>query len=467
MTSGEALKQWRASRAGHFLLALLLLAATAFAIYARTTAFGLFADDYQWLGGARDFDVGRVWAFTSRTHFYRPLVDLYFRGAFILCGPSASCYHWLSLGLHVTTSLLVAALAAVVSGNPAIGLAAGVLFAAQPAPTEAVTWVSAVSEVLVTAFFVLTLLLFRSANASGRQAPYWFAVLTFTACLLTHESGVTLLPVMLLSTLLQNRGAGLTARPLKWVPFAVVWLAYGLVAYVVNSRNYLIAEGRYEIGPHMAINVIDALVSLSVARRELPGLVVMAMAFAWAVALAPGRIRFFAAWILDYSPAGRTFSLSQFALSVPSRRRVRAARSGAPVVGAWGSRAMVSRGVAGLVVRSALSDGSLWSIRGQERPRAGAGTRAVRPICGNGSGPVPGPAARRPARGAATAGHDIGHPRRAAAAMDLQRRIADRHRATGALIAGDDSARSCRAAPTGSSGQTSVSTKPRSRTHQH
>ena len=76
---------------------------------------------------------------------------------------------------------------------------AGLLFAVQPGPVEAVIWVAAASELMATAFFVLTVWLFWRALATARRAPYVLSCLSFFACILTHESGVMLLPVLFLT----------------------------------------------------------------------------------------------------------------------------------------------------------------------------------------------------------------------------------------------------------------------------
>lgn len=77
-----------------------VIVALVLALYARTTAYGLFADDYQWLVGAHGFDLGRLLNLSERNHFYRPVVEIHFPVALALCGRSAACFHWLNIALH-------------------------------------------------------------------------------------------------------------------------------------------------------------------------------------------------------------------------------------------------------------------------------------------------------------------------------------------------------------------------------
>ena len=280
-----------------------LLGAAVAAIYSRTTGYGFFSDDFEWLVGAQQFDPGRLFDLSDRTHFYRPVLELYFHAALAECGRSASCFHWLSVLLHAGTSGLVAALAASISRSRMLGALAGLLFAVQPGPTEAVIWISAVSELLATAFFVLTVWLFWRALVTKRRAFFAGSLCAFVACLFTHESGATLLPVLFLVMWLLHpeqspeRGS-LLRRLLALTPFAVVTAVYLAIAYIVNSRSYLVTEGQYGIGMHVFTNVAHALLTLAVARRDAIGLAIVLAAYLWAATAAPPRVRFYALWTI-------------------------------------------------------------------------------------------------------------------------------------------------------------------------
>ena len=288
------------------LLAVVALATTAI-ISTRAIAYGLFADDFGWLAGAQLFDPARLVILTGRTHFYRPVVEAYFAAALATCGHSVACYHFLNIILHAVTALLVAVMAGTLSRTWALGFLAGVLFVVQPAPVETIIWVSAVGELIATALFVLTVWLFYRSLCGGRRAPYVLSILSFAACLLTHESGVTLLAVLALVTWLfgPDLSSDQVATPRAslrrlglLMPFIAAAAAYGLVAYTVNSRNYVITEGQYGIGVHILSNVVHSLVTLAVARRELPGLVTTGALALWVMFKAPVRMRLYVLWVI-------------------------------------------------------------------------------------------------------------------------------------------------------------------------
>jgi hypothetical protein len=286
-------------------IAALAIAAAILLVYAGTAGYGLFSDDFSWLAGARSFDAASLVQIDGRAHFYRPVIELYFPAVLSVCGPAASCYHWFSIALHFFTSLSVGALAASLSRSRLLGVFAGLLFATQPAGVEAVVWVSAVSELLATLSFVLTVWLFWRALNSGRRLHFCYAGCTFTACLLAHESGVMLLPILgLLTVTLPTSPHGesvlgrLRAHLVVFVCLALILAAYGAIAYIINVRNYVVVEGQYALGTHIAGNVSRALGTFVVARRDALGSVIVVLFFVWACTLAGPRARFYALWTI-------------------------------------------------------------------------------------------------------------------------------------------------------------------------
>jgi len=285
-------------------IAALAIGAATLLVYAGTTSYGLFADDFNWLADARSFDAARLVQIEGRAHFYRPVIELYFPAAMSVCGQTASCYHWFSVALHFLTSLTVGALAASLSRERLLGVLAGLLFAMQPAGVEAVVWVSAVTELLSTLFFVLTVWLFWRALESGQRRDFFYAGCTFTACLFTHESGVMLLPILgLLTVTLPTSSpresiARLRAHLVVFVCFALILAVYGAIAYAINVRNYVVVEGQYALGLHMVGNISRALGTFVVARRDALGSAIVVLFFLWAGTFTGPRARFYALWTI-------------------------------------------------------------------------------------------------------------------------------------------------------------------------
>jgi hypothetical protein len=350
-------------RIGPVAAAVVLILVLVSAIYGQSRGFGLQSDDYLWIDGAHHFEVGRLWRLEGRTHFYRPVIDLYFRAAVAVCGPSAACFHTLNIAAHAGVSLLAGLLVASLSRVAWTGALAAVLFAAQPAPVEAVTWVSAVTEVLVTGLFVLTIWLDARADTSRSLALHGMTLATFVAALLTHESAVMLLPMLIVRRWWLPAAPGRRLRVWTLAPFAVALLVYGGIAVLINSQNYVITERHYEAGPHIVRNVAQALASYTVARRDPVSLWLLGAAIAAAAIAAPRRVRFFAVWTL-----ATLLPFAPFHGDLSSRYHYLAAVgvAGLFAEGLWWLRSAIGRGawrvgtavwwilVLGLTVRGAL-----------------------------------------------------------------------------------------------------------------
>jgi hypothetical protein len=295
-----------------FLLVLAAgsIALAGVAVYAGATRAWLTADDFQLLGQGQEYDPVRAFAISGRSHFYRPIVETWFAGATGVCGRSVECLHALNIAAHVVVSLLVAGFAGALARRRAVGVIAGLLFAVQPAPVEAVVWIAAITEVLATLFFVAAAWSFIHARRTGRRLWLVWSAGASALALLSHESSVTVIVVLALVAAMpdggeRNAGDGWAwpdVRPL--LPAAAMVAAYLAVAWLVNSRNYLIAEGVYAAGPHVAGNLVSALVSLAVASRGWAGAVLVCAVWTWAVVFGAPRVRFFAIWtVVTLAPA--------------------------------------------------------------------------------------------------------------------------------------------------------------------
>jgi hypothetical protein len=177
-----------------------------------------------------------------------------------------------------------------------------VLFCAQPAYVEAVVWVGAITDLLPATWFLLTLW----CHCAYRQTHRWpwraASFATFVLGLGTHESAVTFLPMMLGVDLLltwpaNGRRAWLAARLRESAPFAAALSVFLVVAYVVNSRGYLVQEGHYAFGWHAFPNLLDYIASLYVGRRLVRHLGVVAV-IATILWRGTPRMRFYVAWVI-------------------------------------------------------------------------------------------------------------------------------------------------------------------------
>jgi hypothetical protein len=230
----------------------------------------LAADDFQWLVGAWDFSGARLLDFSSRAHFYRPVVELWFAGAVTACETSTRCYHLANLAVHVLNATLVFTFGLMVSQRASVGLLGAILFVLQPAYVQAVVWVSSITILLATFFSLVSLCLqVRSWVADRRSVWYELgAVGAFAGAIFAHEASVTLPAV---STLLHGWFAPRSARFATLAGgFAVVLGLFATTTVFANQSNYVFTEGYYAFGFHAVRHALDYLVALFVAPRFWP-----------------------------------------------------------------------------------------------------------------------------------------------------------------------------------------------------
>ena len=189
-------------------LVLILLAALP---YLNTLANGLVYDDrqqilenpyvhnFRYLG--RVFD-SNVWSFQGAqgvSNYYRPLMTL----AYLLCyktfGQLAFGFHLMNLVLHVAIVLLVFLVTERLFANRLLVLIAAGLFALHPIHTESVAWVAGITDLELSFFFLLTLLLYlrlTDTNTGSENVPSWLSyvlmVLAYCLALLSKEQALVL-----------------------------------------------------------------------------------------------------------------------------------------------------------------------------------------------------------------------------------------------------------------------------------
>lgn len=283
--------------------ALLLVAAVGF-IYNEAAGTYFFNDDFQWLQGTRELEPANLLRFDRYDHFYRPVIEIYFHAGQRLFGCNALPFHLASIGVHLLNTLLLFLFARALSGHLPFAALTALFFCVQPGYVQAVVWVGAITDLLPALWYLLTLWLHLLFLQRRRAVFYALALVAFASCLLTHESSATLLPMMLAleAMLLQQKGAPFTdmmkpGRIARYAPFGLLLVGYLAIAYVVNSRSYLVQEGHYRFGRHAVPNMFRYLVALSVWKRAWTSYVVIAAVLAAVVARGGPRLRFAVLWI--------------------------------------------------------------------------------------------------------------------------------------------------------------------------
>jgi hypothetical protein len=278
----------------HF-VAFLLAAVVAVWIYVPAVDSYLVNDDFQWIEGAMTASVARILTVNDRVHFYRPAIEAYFAAMHASFGCSARALHIASVALHLINTGLVMALAILLVGRSSYAAIAGVLFATQPGPAEAVLWPSAVTT-LLCATFGLSMLV-ADVRRSGRGGMV-LVTLAFAGALACHESGVMFLPAAVLLRHVRGEQRPLLSWLREYLPSLLLLGVYVPLTAWINLRNYVVTQGYYAIGPHIGENFLNYLVSLYAGQRRTADYVFAIAAGGALMSKAAPRVRAWCFWIV-------------------------------------------------------------------------------------------------------------------------------------------------------------------------
>jgi hypothetical protein len=278
---------------------------TAFVYRAALPAY-FFDDDFQWLVGTWAFTPMQLIDVPHLRHFYRPIIDLYFAAATPLFGGSPTLFHAANVALHAANGLILLALARAVSGNRMFGFLTALFFVVQPGDIDAVAWVSALAEPVSAFFGCLALLWFVRFRHSGHPLPHGLSVVALALALLTHESSVVFVALIVIAdwaffgafTVRTGRQTRMADLVRLYTPYAIVTIAYLAIDLQINSRNYVVTQGHYQIGRHVIGNALDYIAALYVGRGDIANFVLIAIGVLALLLKGSRRVVFATAWLL-------------------------------------------------------------------------------------------------------------------------------------------------------------------------
>ena len=161
-------------------------------------------------------------------HFYRPLFSVWMLFVNTIGGLAPAWWHFCSMLLHALTTLLVYTLCEKLLESRVAAFFAALLFAVHPIHVDAVSWVSASNEILFTVFALGAVLVLVAPEMSSWRIAASTAL--YAAALLTKETAIAVMPVLLLVVLFRaKRGsavrAGLWYLSVTAAYFIVRWWA--------------------------------------------------------------------------------------------------------------------------------------------------------------------------------------------------------------------------------------------------
>jgi len=164
---------------------------------------------------------------------YRPLTEISIGLDYMLWGTTAFGFHLENLLWHMLNSIMVLALVRVlVPPRPVVALTAGLLFAVHPVHGDAIFWLSARSDLLVTFFYLATLILFvRGRGHEQRRRATLLSVLSFVLALLAKEVALSLPFMVVILDLAAPSIEGFRTRARRhlvprYMPYVGVAMAY-------------------------------------------------------------------------------------------------------------------------------------------------------------------------------------------------------------------------------------------------
>ena len=298
------------------LMAVLAISAAVLIVYRDVRLAYFFEDDFQWLASTLTYDPARLFDIlgSTRSHVYRPILELYFWAATPLFGGSPLLFHLANVALHAANGVLLFLLAGRISASYRLALTTALLFVVLPGYVDAVAWVGALGEPVGAFFGVSSMLALLAYRRSGRGHHRVLSVAAFALALLTHESSVMFLPLLVLADWVADEpspepvGGGRSLMPRsrgEWAaalrtfaPYVVVAGLYAIPELTVTRQSYMVSESHYRPGFHAVRNALDYIVWLYVGKRNVVSYVAIVAALSLISVRGTRRARFAVCWML-------------------------------------------------------------------------------------------------------------------------------------------------------------------------
>ncbi|MFN3326244.1 MAG: hypothetical protein ACK5AZ_22335 [Bryobacteraceae bacterium] len=235
-------------------LALAVLAVLAVLPYLRALALPFISDDYLQILLGRQYGSPEGWSALAGDALYRcratSLILTYWTER--LFGLDAFAYNVSSLVLHVVNTWLVFALGAWRLIGWRVAFVAAAFFGIYEGHQEAVIWYSAIPELLVFFFCLLTLLACLRWTARPGAGRWIVAAAAYFLALASKESAVGVLPLLALAAWYE----GVPAR--RWTmalaPLAALSAVYAALIFAARSTHLHLNDGTFSLHAPVLLN---------------------------------------------------------------------------------------------------------------------------------------------------------------------------------------------------------------------
>ncbi|MDP2940701.1 MAG: tetratricopeptide repeat protein [Candidatus Omnitrophota bacterium] len=188
-------------------LQLSLVVILAFAAYVNSIGGKFVWDDYglvkenvyirSWGNLPNIFREGFGSGGPASSNFYRPLQAVLHAIDYSIFGLNPAGYHLTSIILHILVSLAIYWFVYLLFSSEGISLLTSLLFVLHPVHTEAVSYISGVSDLLSLLFILLTLIFYIKSYYGNNARLYILALLFFVLALFSKENAL-ILPALIL-----------------------------------------------------------------------------------------------------------------------------------------------------------------------------------------------------------------------------------------------------------------------------
>jgi tetratricopeptide (TPR) repeat protein len=241
---------------------IFIVLLVSFAVYFNALPNGFVYDDKlqivdnRWIKDTKhipEIFTSSAWSFKDEavvSNYYRPLMHVIFMGNYYIFGLNPWGFHLINIIFHAAVSVLVFVLILKLLKkiNPSVSLLppfiAALLFATHPIHTEAVTWVSGLTEVSYVFFYLLSFY-FYIGSGEGSKIGYPLSLALFFASTFLKETALTL-PIILIA---YDYSFGNAERPLlkqfrRYIPFFMVAGIYLILRF--NALGEFTPQSRHQ-----------------------------------------------------------------------------------------------------------------------------------------------------------------------------------------------------------------------------
>ncbi len=291
------------------IIALLVLSAF---VYGNTLSNGFVYDDTSviienpWIkdaGSIKDVFFTSAWSFKdtgkTSTNYYRPMLHLFLMSGYHIFGLSARGFHAINVLMHSLNTVLVFLIATLLIFNKngkaspddqssydtdktkssrevdtsvasiVWPFLAAVIFMLHPVNSEPVNWLSSLSDLQFAFFTLASFYFYVQARLSWRDPRYIASIALFIPALLSKETAMTLIPMIVLyGYFFRTQGAVGRRSFTRFIPFILIALLY-LALRNYSFSNFAI-EKKLDISLYESILAVLPLLSAYLGKLLFP-----------------------------------------------------------------------------------------------------------------------------------------------------------------------------------------------------